>query len=252
MSISTEALVLRSRDFSEHDRILTLLSREEGVITAFANGVRNIKSKLAAGCGTFTYARFELRKKRDTYTVASAEPIELFYGLRTDMQKLALAGYFAQLAQSFVTDGGEAAAYLRLILNSLYLLEHDKRPPELLKPLFELRTLSLVGFMPDLVACRHCRRYEAEGGMWFDYSGGSLLCCDCAAQGQSIPERERQMLSPGVLAAMRHIVFSADEKLFSFRLSPESTAVLGRVCERYLLSRSEQSYRALEFYRSMI
>ncbi|HHY52234.1 MAG TPA: hypothetical protein GX499_03200 [Clostridiales bacterium] len=57
-------------------------------------------------------------------------------------------------------------------------------------------------------------------------------------------------LSPGVLAAMRHIIYSDPEKLFSFTLGEDSLNALYQVSEQYLLTQVEKSFSALELYHS--
>lgn len=68
-----------------------------------------------------------------------------FFGLRSDVEKLSLAVYLAQLCAQVAPAEEEAGEFLRLILNSLYLLEKDKRPQRLVKAVFELRLLAMGG-----------------------------------------------------------------------------------------------------------
>ena len=77
--------------------------------------------------------------------------------------------------------GQEAEAQLRLLLNSLYLLSEGRRAPRLVKAVYELRAMTLAGFMPDLVACADCVKYEG-GAFCFDARKGRLYCGECAAK----------------------------------------------------------------------
>lgn len=86
----------------------------------------------------------------------------MFYELRLDIEKLALAQYFCELMINIVPEGAETVPYLRLILNSLYFVANGKRPMPLIKAVFELRLLSLAGFMPNLVCCDKCKIYESK------------------------------------------------------------------------------------------
>ena len=95
--------------------------------------------------------------------------------------------------------------------------------------LYELRQISLSGYMPDLVACRECGQYERPLFHFYPVSG-ELVCagCDTAPKAGQYVE-----LSPSVLAAMRHILSSDAGKLYSFTLSQQALLQLTAVCERY-------------------
>ena len=94
--------------------------------------------------------------------------------------------------------------------------------------MYELRALTLAGFLPGLVACADCVKYEG-GAFCFDAATGLLFCAECAAKRGLAAN-----LDAAALAAMRHITYSEDEKLFGFSIGPESLARLGSVVEQYV------------------
>jgi len=244
MQLTLEGIVLRQYKADE-DRILHILTSRFGVITAYANGAAKPRSPLAGSTELLCYSSFVLFHHKERYVVDKADSNRIFFGIRGDIEKLALASYLAQLSNEVCPHGVEADAHLRLLLNALHYIEKGLRPPGLLKALFELRILTLSGFMPDLVACRECAAYEAARMRFFPDSG-SLLCGDCHTNAPGgIP------LSPGILAAMRHIVFSPAEKLFAFTLSDEGIAGLAGLSETYLHYQIDKTFPALEFYRGL-
>ena len=115
-----------------------------------------------------------------------------------------------------------------------------------LRAVYELRAMTLAGFMPDLVACADCVKYEG-GAFCFDARKGRLYCGECAAK------RELECnLDPAALAAMRHIVFSGDDKLFSFSLAEHSTQLLGAVTGRWALYCVDRPLRSLDFLNTVL
>ncbi len=247
MQISTEGVVLRARDIDEADRALTILTKERGVVSAFANGSKRLKSKLMASTQTFAYSRFQIYKGRDHYTVDHAETITVFYGIRNDVDRLALAGYLCELAQSLAPEEEEAEGFLRLLLNCLHFLDRGSRDPQLLKALFELRALGLAGYMPNLIGCDICGCFEAEQ-MYFYINSAKIVCENCA----KMPFTEQVVgLSPAVLTAMRYIIYSDFEKLFLFSLAKPSQSSLAQVSETYTLFRIGHSFKTLEFLKSL-
>lgn len=248
MHLTLEGIVLRQYRADE-DRILHILTAQHGVITAFANGANKMRSALAASTELLCYSTFVLFSSRGRYVVDKADSARIFFGIRSDIVKLALASYLAQLADEVCPHGVEAQGQLRLLLNTLHCIEADKYPPAQLKALFELRLLTLSGFMPDLVACRSCGSYE-HVLMHFYPQSGDLLCESCREAGEPAGDSALPV-GRGVLAAMRHIIYAQPEKLFSFSLSEEGLATLGRVAEAYLHCQVEKTFSALEFYRGL-
>ena len=105
----------------------------------------------------------------------------------------------------------ESSEYLRLVLNALHFLCQGTRPQPLLKAIVELRMVSEAGYMPNLAYCANCGAYQAER-MYFKINRGELYCKSCYIHtGDPCAP-----LSPAALTAMRHIVLSDFEKIFSF------------------------------------
>lgn len=245
MKLSTDGLIIKESHYGEHDRIVTILTRDRGVLRAFAHGARSLKSKNGSATSLLCYSRFVLSKTKDTYRVDEAEALELFFALRGDVEAFAIAQFFCELCLCFAPTETPAEAVLRLVLNSLSFLASHRRPPAFLKAVTEFRMLTLAGYMPDLVACSGCGTYEADV-MYFDPLEGVLFCPDCK------PTQERLLpLSRDVLAAMRHITFSDFAKLYQFQLSDDGLRALARVTETYLLTQSERRFSTLEFYHSI-
>lgn len=241
---TTTGLVLRATKTGEADRVLLLLT-PDGLVSAMAKGALRMRSKLFSGTGLFCYSEFVLFEGKTMFVVDAASVKQVFWGLREDVERMALAMYCAELASTLSPTGDEAKAQLRLLLNSLYFLSEGKRPPRQLKALYELRAMTLAGFMPDLVACADCVKYEG-GAFCFDAMRGRLFCADCAAK------RELSCnLDAAALAAMRYIVFSEDEKLFSFSVSEQTAVRLGAVTQQWTLVCLNRPLRSLEFLQTI-
>ena len=98
MNSTTKGLVIREQTTGENDRLVTLLTADHGLVRAFVRGGKQLKNRRAAATSLFCYGEFALYRGRDAYTVDSAAPIEVFFGLRQDIDRLAAAQYFAQLS----------------------------------------------------------------------------------------------------------------------------------------------------------
>ena len=246
MKTTVNGLVLREIKTGEADRILHILTQEHGVISASAKGSMRPKSKLFSATGLFCYSSFTLFEGRTMFSVNEASPLEVFFGLRNSIEGVALATYIAELLRILSPTGEEAGRLLRLALNSFYLLSEGKKDPGLVKAVFEMRSFSESGFMPDLLACYGCGKYEDER-LHFDVFQGNFYCTDCA--------REKGLflnIDLAALAAIRHIVLSADEKVFNFTLAGNCLVLLQQVAEDYVQAHVDYSPKSLAFLKTIL
>ena len=128
---------------------------------------------------------------------------------------------------------------MRLILNALHLLEKEKRPRGIIKAAYELRILTLSGYMPALSACAACSGEESSGWI-FSPSLGEIRCEKCGGAGVKIGN--------GVLTAMRHACCADIDKVYNFTLPAESVRLLCEAAEKYTLAQTRREYKSLAFY----
>ena len=96
MHVKTQGLVLREVNYKESDKILTVLTAEGGKRTVKARGCRRRDSRVAASAQLLVYSEMTLFEYRDFWSMDEASSLEQFWGVRADVEKLALASYFAR------------------------------------------------------------------------------------------------------------------------------------------------------------
>ena len=246
MHMRTKALVLRAVDYKESDKILTLLTQESGKLTASARGCRKKGSPVAAGVQLLAWSDLVLYEYRGRWTVKEAAVEREFLGLRRDVERLALACYFAEAAEALAVEDVPAPELLSLVLNSLYALDQmPQKPLALVKAAFELRAMCLSGYEPDLRGCAVCGAPEPDR---FNISQGVLQCAACRAEGE---DDIRLPMSAGTRAALRYLDSAPPSRVFSFRLAEPSLSELGQITESYLCTRLERGFSTLDFYKSL-
>lgn len=245
MYLTTKALVLRVTDYNDKDCLLTVLTPEQGKLTAKVRGLRSKNSPLVAPCQLLALGEYTLFEYRGQYTVNEAQSVELFQGLRRDLCKLSLGTYFAQAAEVLSQEDTPNPELLSLVLNCLYALDKLDKPEVMVKAVFELRAASLAGYTPDLYGCHICGCQEPA---FFDISGGVLLCEKCKDTATGI----RMPLTPAVLEAMRYITYCGSKKLFSFEIGDESLQQLSGITEAYLTTQLERGFSTLDFYKTLL
>ena len=242
---TTRALVLRQVPYKEADKILTVLTQDEGKLTVKARGALRKGSRVGAAAQELCYSEMTLFFNRGKWTLNEASTIEQFLPLRDDLELLALGSYFAELLETVADEDSPNPGLLQLGLNCLYALSAGGFDPRQVKAVFELRLMCLSGYEPMLDGCVDCGR-EPEDAL-FSLSGGSLHCRGCApgTQGVSLP------LGKEALAAMRYIVGAAPKRILAFSLSDAALRQLGDVTEAYLLAQLERGFSALDYWKQV-
>ncbi len=242
MKLTTDALIIRENNtVGESDRFVTALTRDLGVIRASVRGARQLKNRNGSATQLLCYSRLSLYKGREKYIVDDAEPLQVFFEVRGDLEKLALAQYFCELAGVLAPAEEEAEEELRLLLNALHYLSVGTRSLPLVKAVTELRLLCKAGYMPAVAGCARCDTQECTR---FSPLRGEVTCEQHGAA-DVLP------ISAGTLAALRHIVYAPFEKCFAFTLPEADTAMLGDAVERFLLAQLNRGFHTLEFYHSL-
>ena len=232
MKFQTMGLIVKEQNIGEQDKLVHALTATNGIIKAFVRGAKNIKNQKCAATSLLTYSRLTVYKGRESYIIGDAIPERIFSKLRGDVVKTCLAQYFCELAITICPREQNSEEFLKLILNSLYLLSENKRSAQLIKPCLEMRLASLAGYMPDLRMCRICGEYLCDNMLFLPKSGTILL-------------------NRSSLTALRHTVYADDNKLFSFALPESDLDVLNEASENYLKYMFEKDFSTLNFYKTI-
>lgn len=158
--IVTRGVVLRETETRDADKILTVLTAEQGKIAVIARGARRKSCKFAACAQPLAYSEWTLYKKGDWYYANEGTTLDLFAGLRTDLAAMALGFYFAELTEAVATEDAPHQELLSHLLNGLYAISVLHKPLPLVKAAFELKLLCLAGYAPLADACAYCGRQD--------------------------------------------------------------------------------------------
>lgn len=241
---TVEGLVIKEMNIGESDRMVTLFTREFGIMRAFAAGAKSIKSKKAAATNLLTYSSFTIKQKNGSLRIYEAIPIAQFFSMGSDIELLSISQYFCEICYKLGEENSPNPELLRLILNSLHFLVKEKRNSLLIKAVTELRTAVICGYSPNLVACDNCGMFE-DRIMYFNLFDGSLTCSSCKNEQAGIP------IDRTLLSALRHITYSEFKKLYSFEIPEKSIGALSTLTERYLTTQTETHFDTLDFFNSI-
>jgi DNA repair protein RecO (recombination protein O) len=171
-----DAVVLKSIECGNGDRLLVLFSREHGKIKVMAHGVAKPSSRKRGFVQLFTYTRFLLHRGRELDSVSQCEGIEMFSYIRDNLEQISYASYLAEMVEALLPEGEQNEQLFLLLLETLRLMKEGEA--EILTRSFEIKAAGLMGYRPVLEECAQCGGALA-GRLLFSPKTGGLLCELC-------------------------------------------------------------------------
>ena len=193
---SDEAVVLRTHDLAEADRIVTLLTRRHGKVRAVAKGVRRTSSKFGARLEPFSHVDLQLVEGRSLHIVAQAMTRTAFgEDLVGDYAIWTTGQVMLETADKLVVEDHDPALqqYLLLVGALRALVDgtaDGPRPARVVLDSYLLRSLAIAGYAPALTECARCATPTAD---FFNPASGGVVCATCRPPGSVRP-------GPGVMS----------------------------------------------------
>ena len=172
------ALMLRAIDYNENDKILTLLTAENGKISAGIKGVKKAAAKLKFAAQPFCFAEYVLSRRGERYTVINASECESFYELRTDINKFYAASAVCEAANALTFEGDDCREVFYECVKTLTAICEGEESSALIK--FLLFALKTSGYGINAENCVQCgASLSGENKLRFDMDAGSFTCGEC-------------------------------------------------------------------------
>lgn len=194
-SIETTALLVRSVDYREYDRIVTLMTFDLGKIGAIAYGARRSKRRFQGALQPLQTIRVVLKTKRnrELYELVEAEVVESYRSIPGDSKRYAFATYVLELARE-VTPADEAdSGMVEVLVKFLGLLDACGADPNVIASAL-INILSHAGFAPALDHCASCGREAPRGkAAHFEMTRG-IVCASCGGGGLVVSGIVREAL----------------------------------------------------------
>jgi len=239
-AVKLRAVILRTVDYGERDRVVTLFSRDRGKLSAFARGARSSRRRFGGTLEPFTLVAAELTERAgDLWGLEDASVERGFGNVRGDLARIACASYAVELARELVRDAEPHEDLFDALVAYLALLDDGPARPWDLRR-FELDALRAAGLQPALETCARCGRPAGEGPCPFDPAQGGVLCPACAFTAGT----GTRTMAAGVLEALRRLQ-RGDPLQSEPPAGGEARAILG-ACVEIHLGKRLQSRRFLD------
>ena len=239
--IKLQAITIGFTNYREYDRVLTLFSPERGILTATAHAVRRPKSEIRACADMFYYGEFVLRKNEKGYlSVKSADMVEVFYDLRTDINRLSCATYMCDFVRATALQEEEQQEYFVMLLRCLSALCYDKADYKCVKIKFELSAMEILGYGASFEECAQCGR-KIEGRAFLMDGTGGAVCRECNL------ERRGEDISPRALATLKQIQNMPVNSLSIIKMNDEVYTEINKRFKRYMYWHLERNIKSAAF-----
>lgn len=181
------AVVLRQHKLGEADRIVTLLTREHGVVRAVAKGVRRTRSKFGARLEPFAHIDVQLHPGRNLDIVTQVQSIDAFaVDIVSDYGRYTCACAMLETAERLAGEEHAPVPALHgLTVAALRAVAEGRRPRELVLDAYLLRAMGIAGWAPALTACARCAAPGPHRA--FHVAAGGSVCVHCRPSGAATP-----------------------------------------------------------------
>jgi DNA repair protein RecO (recombination protein O) len=176
----TEAIVLRSFNIGDQDKVVVFFSRDKGLLRGVAKGARKFGNRFGSSLEPMSLVRvfYYEKERKDLVTVSQADLIESFFEVHRDFRSACTLGYFAELVEEFFPSRAKEDLVFRLLCSVLQAIK-EKGDLGILSRYFEAWFLQINGLLPDFRRCRKCRKRPMEGG-WLSPRMDGVYCGACA------------------------------------------------------------------------
>ncbi len=233
--IKTKGIILAQNNMGDNDKMVTLLTPDLGKIGCAAKGARKPKSSLMAGTQFLCFGDFLLYKGINSYNINSCEPIEIFYNIRLDIDKLKYAANVTKIINDVTDENQNTYKILQLTLNTIYMISESDKDLDLILSIFKIRLLSIIGFKPIVEKCALCN--ESQKLRYFSFKDNGLKCEACGRQ-----DKGAIRITDTTIKAIKFIIWAEPKKIFSFELSDENKSELKIISKIYLNECIEKEY----------
>jgi DNA repair protein RecO (recombination protein O) len=195
--VTTEAIVLRSYNLAEADRIVLCFTRSAGLIRGVAKGARRMKSRFGAALEPFTVLHLEFREKenRELVTITGVEIVKSHFDIAADVDCAEGLGYMAELISEFAPPHEANEKMFRMVSACLDALAAAPQSSKIVLRYFEIWILRLAGSFPDVSACAVCGSVlTPTQPVYLDFES-AVRCANCSrGVGMRLLPQVRQIL----------------------------------------------------------
>lgn len=181
-TVTDEAVIIGLMDYREHDKIVTVFTREHGKLSGLARGAKRSVKRFGGALELFSRLSLSFTPADGLVSVTDVDLVTIFPSIRATLEGIAHAGYACELVGALAPERMANQRLFRLL--TAYLDHLDSFPATRAdRHFFEINLLNILGYRPPLESCCHCGAPLDEGGRWRKGEEGGLSCPRCSRSG---------------------------------------------------------------------
>ena len=242
--LKSKGFVLSSMPVGENDRRIVVLTKELGKTSAFVRGGAKPKSPLLAATNPFFFGDFEFYAGQNSLTLRSAKQQARFDEILKDLDDTYMGMYFLEVSGYFGNEAVDESERINLLYVALKALINQRTSRQLIRLIFELRTMMINGVYPDLFSCHHCgSRLDVNQENYFSPSDCLFYDSSCRSEirGTAVS------VTPYVLYALQFVLSSPVGQIFSFDLKNAALEDFSYIVKRLRARFFEHSFKTERF-----
>lgn len=217
--LKAKGFVLSSMPIGENDRRIVVLTKELGKTSAFVRGGAKPKSPLLAATNPFFFGDFEFYAGTNSLTLRGAKSAERFDEILNDLDDTYMGMYFLEVSGFYGVEAVDESERLNLLYVALKALIAHQIDRQMVRLIFELRTMMINGEYPDVFSCHHCGKHlDVNEKNYFSPGDDFFYDSDCA----SVPKGNPIEVSPIVMYALQFVLSAPVGKIFAFELKEKA------------------------------
>ncbi len=232
--VKMKGIIIAENNMGDFDKMLTMLTPGAGKISCVAKGARRPNSSLLGGTQFLCFGEYVMYRGQEHYTINSCDCIEMFYNIRTDLDKLNYATYITKIIQDTTNENENSYKILQLYLNTLYMISETDKDPEFIISIFKIKLLCFLGLRPQIEKCTTCG--STKDLHYFSIKDDGVKCEECYGV-----DKGAIKISESTLTALKYIVLAPAKKIFSFDLKNDSLKELKLISKLYLSEKLEKN-----------
>ena len=243
----TRAIVIKSMNLSESDRLVTFMTENHGKVKCVAKGARKAKNQFWGTLEPMSLIHLIYfgREHQSLFRLNHSDIIESFHTIRDDFDKLYTGVYFLDLIDTMVLEGHWDPKVFALLYQVLAALNQQTNL-EPLRRLFEIRLLSLSGYKPQLEHCVLCHKIHENGMIPFSYTHNGILCNLCSNRARI--DIQFSIGTRNYIKKLLDVEIKTCERL---KFPKSQTEEIEKVTHRLILSHVGRELKSYPFIKNM-
>jgi DNA repair protein RecO (recombination protein O) len=238
-----EGIVIRSTDYGETNKVVTLYTREWGKIGVMARGAKKTNSRLSAITQLFTYGYFLVQRGSGLGSLQQGEMISSMRSIREDIFLTAYSSYIVELTDKGTDEKKPNPFLFELLYQTLNYL-NEGFDQDVLMNIYEMKMLNVMGLYPILNQCSVCS--STDGHFSFSIREGGFICHRCLEK-----DPYHFKISQATVKLLRVFNYIDLSRLGNISVKPETKTEIKKIITAYYDEYSGLHLKTKKFLNSM-